>query len=170
MLLTVLTVLTVFSSGLRIVIILFPARPSRLNVISMPRIRRKVCARRSRPARARGFLGQPVPSRDVPLLLQPTPRCMRSTALPVHNLRSAMISHTQAATGSASMAHSIAALRLPHRRSRRCQQATGPVRRLLPRARNRPSVADDPGQAPVNAPTGAPSNRGGRRELGCDFA
>ena len=57
---TLLTVLTVFSRDVRILITLLPARPSRLNVISMPSARRNVCARRKWPARARGFLGQPV--------------------------------------------------------------------------------------------------------------
>ena len=57
---TLLTVLTVFPSELRILITLLPARPSRLKVISMPSARRNVCALRRWPARARGFLGQPV--------------------------------------------------------------------------------------------------------------
>ena len=45
-LLTVLTFLTVFSRDMRILMILLPARPSRLKVMSMPSARRKVCARR----------------------------------------------------------------------------------------------------------------------------
>ena len=57
---TLLTVLTVFPRDLRILITLLPARPSRLKVISMPSARRNVCALRRWPARARGFLGQPV--------------------------------------------------------------------------------------------------------------
>ena len=36
-----------------------PARPSRLKLISIPSARRNVCARRSRPASARGFFGHP---------------------------------------------------------------------------------------------------------------
>ena len=53
-------VLTVFSTDVRILITLFPARPSRLKAMSMPSARRNVCARRKWPARARGFLGQPM--------------------------------------------------------------------------------------------------------------
>jgi hypothetical protein len=36
-----------------------PDRPSRLKSISIPKVRSNVWARRSRPARARGLLGQP---------------------------------------------------------------------------------------------------------------
>src|SRR6516162_2591808 len=50
-----LTVLTSFSALVLTLIILVPVRPSRENVISMPSVRRNVCARRSRPASARGF-------------------------------------------------------------------------------------------------------------------
>jgi hypothetical protein len=50
-----LTVLTVFSAFVLTLIILVPVQPSRENVISMPGVRRNVCARRSRPASARGF-------------------------------------------------------------------------------------------------------------------
>ena len=49
-------------------IILLPARPSRLNAMSMPNARRNVCARRSRPASARGLLGQPVRLSERPSL------------------------------------------------------------------------------------------------------
>jgi hypothetical protein len=49
----VLTVLTVLRGGLScdalIRMIRVPARPSRLNVISMPSVRSEVCARRNRP-------------------------------------------------------------------------------------------------------------------------
>lgn len=45
-----LTVLTLFSALVLTRIILVPVRPSRENVISMPSVRRNVCARRSRPA------------------------------------------------------------------------------------------------------------------------
>jgi hypothetical protein len=88
-----------------------PPRPSRRKVISMPRIRRKVWARRRRPARARGLLGQ-----SVCPLLSPSPGGLaparsRSEALPIHVLRSAIISRTRAATGSASIKSSTAALR-----------------------------------------------------------
>ena len=87
-----------------ILMILLPARPSRLNVMSMPRTRRNVCARRRRPASALGFLGQPVLSLEMPPPLRSAPARRRSAALPVHELRSVMISRTQAATGSASIA------------------------------------------------------------------
>jgi hypothetical protein len=54
---TPLTILDrAFSRAALILIILFPARPSRLKVISMPSARKKVCARRSRPASRGGFL------------------------------------------------------------------------------------------------------------------
>jgi hypothetical protein len=82
--------------------ILFPARPSRLNAMSMPSARRNVCARRRRPASARGFLGQPVLSLGIPLL-RPALTRKRSAALPLYKMRSAMISRTHAATGSASI-------------------------------------------------------------------
>src|SRR5437773_7250589 len=56
-----------------ILMILLPARPSRLNVMSMPRTRRNVCARRRRPASALGFLGQPVLSLEMPPPLRSAP-------------------------------------------------------------------------------------------------
>jgi hypothetical protein len=59
--LTVLTVLTLFSPLVLSLIILVPARPWRENVTSMPSVRRNVCARRSRPASARGFLAYALP-------------------------------------------------------------------------------------------------------------
>src|SRR5262245_35050647 len=48
-----LTVLTVSSTTRRILITLLPARPLRLKAISIPSVRRKVWARRRRPASAR---------------------------------------------------------------------------------------------------------------------
>ena len=110
--LTVLTVLTVFSRDVRILITLLPARPSRLKAMSMPSVRRNVCARRKWPARALGFLGQPVLCFEIRSLLRSKLTRRRSAALPVHELRSLMNSRTQAAIGSASMMPSIAALRL----------------------------------------------------------
>jgi hypothetical protein len=104
-LLTVLTVETVFATVVCILMTLLPARPSRPKAMSMPRARRNVCARRRRPASARGFLGQPALSPDMPLL-RPAPVRRRSAALPVHELRSAMMSRAQAATGSASITRS----------------------------------------------------------------
>ena len=71
---------------------------------------------RLRPAQAAGerarVFGPAGASLEMPSLLRPAPARRRSAALPVHELRSAMISRTQAATGSASMMSSIAALRL----------------------------------------------------------
>ena len=59
--LAMLTQLTVFSARVVTLMILVPVRPSRENVISMPTARRNVCARRSRPASARGFLAYAPP-------------------------------------------------------------------------------------------------------------
>ena len=108
---TLLTVQTVFSRVRRILMILLPAWPSRLNVMSMPSPRRNVCTRRRRPASARGFLGQPALLRETSSPAQSAQAIRRSEALPVQLRRSAMISRTQAATGSVSMTLSIAALR-----------------------------------------------------------
>jgi hypothetical protein len=74
-------------------------------------------------------------------LQQRRPARQSSAALPVHELRSAMMSRTQAATGSASIMHSIAALRFAL--GGRCRLARGRFRRPLPRSRNQPSVAGD---------------------------
>jgi len=61
-----LTVLTVRSAAARILMIRLPARPSRWNAMSMPTARSEVCARRSRPASARGLRGQSgPPDRDL---------------------------------------------------------------------------------------------------------
>jgi hypothetical protein len=84
-----------------ILIVRVPSRPSRPKTISIPSVRRKLCARRRRPASARGFLGQPVLSLDTPSALRSAPARKRSAAVPVQDLRSAMISRTQAATGLA---------------------------------------------------------------------
>ena len=48
-----------------ILIMRVPARPSRLKVISIPSARRDVCARRSRPASARGDFDQPAPVKNA---------------------------------------------------------------------------------------------------------
>ena len=93
-----------------ILIIRLPVRPSRPKAISMPTVRRNVWQRRNRPARARGFLGHPAVVSSAPSLAAMARR--RSEALPVHVLRTAMISRTKAATGSASMTPSIADRRL----------------------------------------------------------
>ena len=110
--LTVLTLLTVSPAVLLTLIILVPVRPSRENVMSIPSVRRNVCARRSRPASARGFLADPVPPEVAAGALSAHNR-MRSDALPVHMVRSAMSARRQLATGSASMMLSMAALRFP---------------------------------------------------------
>ena len=87
-----------------------PDRPSRLKVISIPKVRSKVWARRSRPASARGLLGQPARPSGNPS--GAAPARSRSDALPDQVERRAMISRTRVATGSASMIPSRAALRL----------------------------------------------------------
>jgi len=94
---TRLTVRTVFAN-VRILITRVPARPSRVNVMSMPSARRNVCVRRKWPARARGFLRQLVLS-PVCLIRSMMIR-KRSAALPVQELRSLMSSRTQVAIGS----------------------------------------------------------------------
>ena len=105
-----LTVLTVFSAHVHVLtlIILVPVRPSRENVISMPSVRRNVCALRSRPASARGFFAHAMPLSSRALSAH---KRKRSDALPVHMARSIMIARTQVATGSASMRLSMTALR-----------------------------------------------------------
>jgi hypothetical protein len=94
-----------------ILIMRLPVRPSRLKAISMPTVLRNVWQRRSRPAKARGFLGHPavLSGTSSPAAIGAR---RRSEALPAHVLRTAMISRTKAATGSASMMPSIAARRL----------------------------------------------------------
>ena len=105
-----LTVLTVLSVLVLTLIILVPSRPSRENVISMPSVRRNVCARRSRPASARGFFAHAVPL-EMSSRVPSAHKRKRSDALPVQMVRSTMIARTQLATGSASMMLSMAALR-----------------------------------------------------------
>ena len=128
--LTVLTVLTMlwdrFSPMAVILIVRVPNRPSRPKTISIPSVRSGVCARRSRPASARGFFGQPerFPTMGLPATLAPASR--RSEALPAHCARSAIISRTRAATGSASTMFSIA--------SRRRSQPCAPTTRGAPAA------------------------------------
>jgi hypothetical protein len=93
-------------------IVRVPNRPSRPKTISIPSVRRKVCARRSRPASARGLFGQPDRFPTMGLPAARVPASKRSDALPVHCARSAIISRTRAATGSASTMFSIASRRL----------------------------------------------------------
>src|SRR5271166_457146 len=64
-------------------IILVPVRPSRENAISMPSVRRNVCARRRRPASARGFLAH-APPVEMSLRALSAHKRSRSDALPVH--------------------------------------------------------------------------------------
>ena len=94
-----------------ILIIRLPVRPSRLKAISMPTVLRNVWQRRNRPARARGFLGHPAVLSGIswPAAIR---AARRSEDLPAHVLRTAMISRTKAATGSASMTSSTAERRL----------------------------------------------------------
>ena len=107
---TLLTVLTQFSAFVLTLIILVPVRPSRENVISIPKLRRNVCARRNRPASARGFL-IPAPPVETSSRALCAYRRIRSDALPIHMFRSAMMVRRQVAMGSASMMLSIAARR-----------------------------------------------------------
>src|SRR6266487_4121077 len=88
---TLLSVLTVFSEVLLILMMRVPARPSRPKVISIPRVRKAVCARRRRPASARGFLGQPALVFERPSPARSALARRRSMAVPAHVLRSAMI-------------------------------------------------------------------------------
>ena len=105
---TILTVLTVFCRVLRSLITLVPVLPSRRKWTSMPSARRKICARRNRPASSRGLFGQVVfPLKST----EPKPVRKSSEAVPVQVTRLAMISRTRAATGSASIKSSIAPLR-----------------------------------------------------------
>src|SRR5262245_11767215 len=87
--LTVLTVLTLFSALVLTLIILVPVRPSRENVISMPSVRRNVCARRSRPASARGFFVHDGPF-EMSARACSAHKLKSSDALPLHMARSIM--------------------------------------------------------------------------------
>jgi hypothetical protein len=113
--LTVLTVLTAlldcFGLEALILMIRVPLLPSRVNAISMPSIRSDVWARRSRPASARGDFGQAEFPAKRPAAGELAPARWSSDALPVHVGHLAIISRTWAATGSASITPSMAALR-----------------------------------------------------------
>ena len=103
------------------------ARPSFVKAISIPTLRRKVAARRSRPDSARGLSGQVLDlATRSPTTSARAPR--RSEAIPVHTVRTvcvaacvaacsaacfAMKARTAVATGSASMTPSTASSRLP---------------------------------------------------------
>src|SRR5215471_19649982 len=88
------------------------ARPSFLNSISTPILRRKVAARRSRPDNARGLSGQvlELATRSSTAFAR-APR--RSDAVPVHTVRVAITARTAAAIGSPSITPSTASSRLP---------------------------------------------------------
>ena len=78
-----------------------PGRPSRLKLISMPSARRKVCARRSRPASARGFFGHPALAALCPGIIRPRTSvliCRKSDAVPTQSGCCAMSSRTHRAT------------------------------------------------------------------------
>jgi hypothetical protein len=100
--------MTQFSALVLTLIILVPLRPSRENVISMPSVRRNVCARRNRPASARGFFAHVEPLEISARAWSPTKRKRSDASGPYRSIKSA---RTQVATGSASMMLSIAALR-----------------------------------------------------------
>jgi hypothetical protein len=68
-------------------IILVPVRPPRENVLSTPSVRRNVCARRNRPASARGFFAHAVPL-EMSARARSAHKRKRSDALPVHMVRS----------------------------------------------------------------------------------
>jgi hypothetical protein len=104
-----LTVLTLFSAFVLTLIILVPVRPSRENVISMPSVRRNVCARRSRAASARGFFAHVV-LLEISARARSAHKRKRSDALPAQMV-STIIARTQVAMGSASILLSMAALR-----------------------------------------------------------
>jgi hypothetical protein len=71
-------------------IVRVPARPSRLKHISMSSMRRNVWARRSRPAKAPGLLGQPAPFFVTLSLAKWATVRRRSEAVPTHLARSAI--------------------------------------------------------------------------------
>jgi hypothetical protein len=94
-----------------ILIIRAPNRPSRANEMSISSMRRKVCARRSRPANARGCFTHGGVAEASSRALS-AHRRNRSDALPLQLLRSPMMVRTQVASGSASTIVSAAARRL----------------------------------------------------------
>jgi hypothetical protein len=103
-----LTVLTVSSALVLTLIILVPIRPSRQNVISMPKVRMKPASAAGARRAPAGFLSLGCHSRTRSSLGTQT---HRSDALPVHIVRLAIIVRTQVAMGSASMMLSMAARR-----------------------------------------------------------
>jgi hypothetical protein len=88
------------------------ARPSRSKPMSMLILRRKVAARRNRPASARGLSGQVFAlAIRSPAISARAPRS--SEAVPVHSVREVITARTTAAIGSASITPSTASSRLP---------------------------------------------------------
>jgi len=94
-----LTVLTVFSALVLTLMILVPSRPSRENVISIPSVRRNVCALRSRPASARGFLATHAPPLAMSSRALSAHKRKRSDALPLQLVLSDIIVRTHVAMG-----------------------------------------------------------------------
>jgi hypothetical protein len=93
-----LTVLTVSSALVLTLIIRVPLRPSRENVISIPIVRRNVCARRRRLESARGFFAH-TPPVEISLRALSAHKLRRSDALPVHMVRLAIIVRTPSGYG-----------------------------------------------------------------------
>jgi hypothetical protein len=155
----VLTVLTVSSALVLTLIILVPIRPSRQNVISMPRVRRNVCVRRRRPASARGLFVPGVPLENSSRAVSAHKR-NRSDALPVHIVRLAIIVRTQLAMGSASMISRRPLSDWLYRREQKCRRAKRPFRMRRPRARSRPCAADARDPSDCWRASHAPSRRG----------
>jgi hypothetical protein len=88
------------------------ARPPRSNVMSMPTLRRKVAARRTRPDSARADDGQVLVLRTFsPTSSSRAPR--RSEAVPVHSVRVFISERMAEPTVSASMTLSTASSRFP---------------------------------------------------------
>jgi hypothetical protein len=111
-----------------------------------------------------GILGQPVLCHSIfPSTLHSAPARKGSAAFPVHELYSAMICRTQAATGSAS---NNGFDRGPAVCLVSAAEGKAPFRTPLPRARNQPSSAADLGQCPAVCAARARPSREGRR--GCE--
>src|SRR5262249_17561630 len=88
--------------GVVVWIVRIRARPSRAKPTSMPILRRKVAARRNRPARARGLSGQ-VLDLATRSSVTSTRAPRRFEAVPVHTDLVAITARTAVATGSASI-------------------------------------------------------------------
>jgi hypothetical protein len=117
-----------FAAVDQIVIVRFPACPSRLNAIRIPMVLSKVCERRSCPARARGVLGQQGPAGAF--LANVSAAHRRSEAVPDQDARPARIWRTHVARGSPSITSSTAERRFSPK-----------ARMNVPRGQNAPSQA-----------------------------